>query len=255
VRIVLFMGLVLDSRSIGLYETWLQSPVGKAMDVFAGALIPCLLSPHRNDKILDIGCGTGNQLLSLSRLGFDLSGIDPSPEMIELARNRLGPRCELRSGRAEDLPFSDNEFDIALLINTLEFLDDPLAALKEAGRVARRKVFICVLNSLSLYNLGAGIQGAFHDTLAGRLRKYSLWELKSYIKNAYGSVPVVWRCAPDWPQLKYRNNIFNPNMENRFNNPFGSILCISVILNPLFRAESLPLKIAVKRVNNLSPEG
>jgi len=244
---VLFMGLVLDNKSIGLYEKWLLSSAGKALDGFAQGLITGLLSPHKNEKILDIGCGTGNQLMSLSKAGFNLSGVDASPAMIEIARDRLGNRCELKTGRAEDLPFSDNEFDIALLINTLEFLDDPLSALREAGRVSRKKVLICVMNSLSLYSLGARIQGVFLDTLTRHVRQYYLWEMKSYIRRAFGSVPVDWRCAPDWPQIKRYNNVSNPDTQISFNCPVGAILGISVTLNPLLRADSLPLKIKAER--------
>jgi len=241
------MGLVLDNNSIKLYERWLQSPVGRARDEFVQTMVAVLSSPQRNDKVLDIGCGTGNQLLSLAKLGFDLSGVDASKDMIDIARSRLGNRCELKTGRAEDLPFSDNEFDIALLINTLEFLDDPLTALKEAGRVARRKVLICVINSLSLYNLGDRLQGAFSETLARHIKSYHLWEMKSYIKNAYGEVPVVWMCAPDWPRLKDHHNTLNPGEDRMLICPFGAMLGISVTLNPLIRAASLPLKIKAER--------
>jgi len=241
------MGLVLDNKSVALYEKWLQTPVGMTMDGFVQALIPALLSPHRNDRILDIGCGTGNQLLSLSKLGFDLSGVDASPVMVEIAKSRLGNKCEFKTGHAEDLPYSDNEFDIALLINTLEFLDDPLTALKEAGRVARRKVLICVINSLSLYNLGAKIQDIFHDTLTRHIRQYHLWEMKFYIKNAYGAVPVAWRCAPDWPQIKVDEKALDPDMKRPFDCPLGAMLGFSVTLNPLIRADSLPLKIKAER--------
>jgi len=241
------MGLVLDNHSIRLYEKWLQSPAGKAMDEFFLSMIPAILSPHKNDRILDIGCGTGNQLLSLTKLGFGLNGVDASPDMIEIAKSRLGNRCELKTGQAEDLPFSDNEFDIAMLVNTLEFLDDPLAALKEAGRVAKKKVLICVINSLSLYNLGARLQGVFRETLARHIRPFHLWEMKSHIKNAYGAVPIVWRYAPDWPQLKGRNTVLNPNMEGLFNCPVGSMMGISITLKPLIRAESLPLKIKAEQ--------
>ncbi len=244
---LIFMGLILDNNSIGLYEKWLLSSAGRALDGFTQGLITGLLSPHKNEKILDIGCGTGNQLMSLSRFGFNLSGVDASPAMIEIARGRLGNRCELKTGRAEDLPFSDNEFDIALLVNTLEFMDDPLTALKEAGRVSRKKVLICVMNSLSLYNLGARIQGIFIDTLTRHVRQYHLWEMKSYIKMAFGSVPVDWRCAPDWPRIKRFHNVSDPDTQILFNCPAGAILGISVTLNPLIRADSLPLKIKAER--------
>lgn len=241
------MGLVLDSKSIALYEKWLQCPQGRAIDEFFQEMIPVLLKPHKNDKILDIGCGTGNQLLSLSKLGLDLSGVDASPDMIEIAKSRLGNRCELKSGHAEDLPFNDNEFDIALLVNTLEFLDDPLKALKEAGRVARRKVLICFLNRLSFCNLGARLHGVFRKTMIRHIKLYDLWEMKSHIKNAYGAVPVAWRCRPDWPQLMDRCIDVKPDKESSFNCPVGTLLCVSATLNPLIRGDSLPLRIKAKQ--------
>lgn len=241
------MGFVLDKNSVEIYEKWLQGPVGMVMDGFVRTMFHDLLAVQRHDRILDIGCGTGNQLLALAKFGFDLTGVDASEDMLDIAMSRLGNRCAFKAGRAEDLPFSDNEFDISLLINTLEFLDDPLAALIEAGRVTRRKVLICVINSLSLCNLGARLRGLFSETLLRNIRSYNLWEMKGHIKNAFGAVPVVWRCAPDWPKLKGQVSAFNSDRERVLNCPFGSILGISVTLNPVIRAGSLPLKIKAEQ--------
>ena len=66
------------------------------------------------------------------------------------------------------------------IINTLEFLDDPLKALREAGRVAKRKIFIGVMNSLSWDCVYNKLQGLFLETLSRRIRYYHIWELKSY---------------------------------------------------------------------------
>ena len=249
------MGLVLDKNSLGLYENWLNCPAGRAMDEFFQSFIQALLAPHKNDRVLDIGCGTGNQLLSLAKFGLDISGVDASQEMIDIARNRIGNRCELKTGQAEDLPFSDNEFDIALLINTLEFLDDPERALKEAGRVARRKVLICFINSLSPYWLGARFRGIFNETIIRHIRPYNLWAMKACIRNALGSVPVAWKCTRDIPLFRDGYNAPSAFKGRTFYCPFGSILGISVTLNPLVRAESLPLKIAVKKAEQPFAEG
>lgn len=217
------------------------------MDEFFQSMIPDLLAPHKNDRILDIGCGTGNHLLSLTRFGVHLSGVDASGEMIEIARNRLGNRCELKQGQAEDLPFSDNEFDIALLINTLEFLDDPLAAMKEAGRVARRKVFICVFNSLSFCCLGARMQGIFREALVRHIKPCHLWEMKSHIRQAYGRSPFVWQCSRDRFLVRCGYNTQGKDPYGSVSWPFGSMLGFSIRLNPLVRADSLPLKITAKQ--------
>jgi ubiquinone/menaquinone biosynthesis C-methylase UbiE len=249
------MGFILDFDSFPLYEKFLQDPTVRSLDEFVEEIVLSELTPQRNDKVLDIGCGTGNSLLLLNKLGLDLTGIDASPYMIEIATRRLGNKCELIEGPAEDLPFSDNEFDFALLINTLEFLDDPVAALKEAGRVARKKVLICIVNSLSLFYLSGRIQGVFHETLLNQLKPCHLLKMKSCIREAYGSVPVVWKC---------KNHSYLPNQGNSAKKkggrvsckwPFASILGFCVTLRPLVRTMNMPLKIAVNKIEQPFADG
>lgn len=242
------MGFILDINSFPLYEKWLQSPVGKALDGFVEEFIIESLSPKKNEKILDIGCGTGNSLLTLSRLGLDATGIDASPYMIDIAKKRLGNKCEFITGPAEDLPFSDNEFDFALLINTLEYLDDPVTALMEAGRVARRKVLVCTINSLSPYYLPACMKGVFYDALIRHIRPYNLLTLKSYIRNALGKVPVSWKCKRS-VDLKYQlNHSRSQGSLASCRWPFGPILGICITLKPLVRTATIPLKVPVGKV-------
>jgi SAM-dependent methyltransferase len=247
------MGLVLDKDSYILYENWLRCPSGKAMDGLSQKMIHEVLSIHKNDRILDIGCGAGSHLLSLTKLPLDLTGVDASPYMIDIAAKLLGNRCEFKAGLAEDLPFSDNEFDTALLINTLEFLDDPLAAIKEAGRVAKKKVIICAINSLSLNYLGERLGGIFRGTLIKYLRAYNLWELKTHIKNAYGQVPVAWGCTQTSPWDDHAS--LNRGSRKPVNSPFAPILGATVTLNPLVITGTMPLKIAVKKAEQPFAEG
>jgi SAM-dependent methyltransferase len=205
-----------------------------------------LLEPQPGERVLDIGCGTGNHLLFFSKLGLDINGVDASPYMISRARERLGSRCCLKRGMAEDLPFDDNEFDLAVLINTLEFLDDPLQALKEAGRVARRQVFIGAMNSLSLSRLSYGWQRLFRKSLFRHVRFYSLWELKSFVQMAYGHVPTAWKCAQVVPPFVEKITGFETDTLNLKHCPFGSFLGISATILYWTKTDNLPLKLAVK---------
>jgi len=184
------MGRVFDPKLARLYEAWERSPEGILVDRLSSELIVRLLRPGKGERILDIGCGTGNHLLLFYRLGFDVTGLDASPYMLDIARSRLGDKASLRIGRAEDLPFEDNEFDLATLIFTLEFLDDPLAALREAGRVTRNKVFVGVLNSLSAGCMCKKFFALFRDSIFGEAHLFTLWGLKGYAKKAYGNVPI-----------------------------------------------------------------
>lgn len=241
------MGLIFDIRSARLYDSWYQSPQGKAMDKLTEKMILEMLEPHPGERVLDIGCGTGNHLLFFNKLGLDLNGVDASSLMIQKARERLGKRCSLKKARAEDLPFDDNEFDIAVFINTLEFLDDPLQALREAGRVTKRKVFIGVMNSLSWYCLCKRLQGFFHESLFNHLKPYNLWALRSFVRMAFGQVPLAWGCAQIWPPFVGKMAGCITEYRNLNHCPFGSVLGLAATIVYRVKTDNLPLKIGMNK--------
>ena len=241
------MGLIFDIRSARLYDAWYQSPQGKAMDKLTEKMILEMLDPQPGERVLDIGCGAGNHLLFFNKLGLDLNGVDASSLMIKKAGERLGNRCSLKKARAEDLPFDDNEFDLTVLINTLEFLDDPLEALREAGRVTRRKVFIGVMNSFSWYCLCKKLQGVFRESLFNHVKPYSLWEVRSFVRMAFGHVPIAWSCAQIWPPFigKMAGRITKSLNLNHC--PFGSLLGFTATVVYRVKTDNLPLKIGIKQ--------
>lgn len=242
------MGLILDHDSSKLYESWTKSKHGRVIDRMVEECVFTLLDPKPGERVLDIGCGDGNHLLMFNRMGLDISGIDASAYMINRAKERLGKKCILKTGMAEDLPFDDNEFDIAVLINTLEFLDDPVDALIEAGRVARRKVFVGALNSCSWFGVNKRFHGYFCKSIFRNIRFYSLWELKSYMKKAFGEVPIQWKCARVNPPLLTGTGM--PSSEGgRFSRcPFGSFLGLSATMHYRLRTEQHPLEVTLGRI-------
>jgi ubiquinone/menaquinone biosynthesis C-methylase UbiE len=103
-----------------------------------------LLAIKSGDRILDIGCGTGD-LLSLCATrepGAILVGIDPDEDALELASHKIPGTihaAELHQGSAQDLPFEDDAFDIVCATRLLaSFPARPRAeALRECWRVLR----------------------------------------------------------------------------------------------------------------------
>ena len=140
------MGYVFDFKDAGNYDAWVDKGKNRHCLDLEIKLILDLLSPSKGQRILDIGCGTGISLAPLLEKGLSLTGIDPSPYMLDVADKRLGNRVDLHRGMAEDLPFEDNSFDAALLFTSLEFTDRPAKAIEEACRVAKDQVVIGVLN-------------------------------------------------------------------------------------------------------------
>ena len=109
------------------------------------ASIVRLLGKERLDFVLDAGTGTGRMLELLAPYIKRGIGIDVSPEMLAIARDRLGKagafNCQVRRGDVYRLPFADGEgnngFDAVLFHQVLHFLDDPQTALREAMRVTK----------------------------------------------------------------------------------------------------------------------
>ena len=75
--------------------------------------------------MLDIGCGTGRFLAQLAKIA-KAWGVDPSPEMLEVARARVGG-AGLKLGSAEELPFKDGWFERAAMWLVVHLLDRPRA--------------------------------------------------------------------------------------------------------------------------------
>lgn len=91
------------------------------------------LSP--NEKILDIGCGNGLVSLYLQKKGFDITALD----VADLA---YSPKIKVMVYNGENIPFAENQFDVALLLTVLHHTDSPEKVLKEAARVAKKILII-----------------------------------------------------------------------------------------------------------------
>jgi len=89
------------------------------------------------DRVLDVATGTGLVAAELiRRKGCTVVGLDQSPEMLAVARERL-PAVELVEASAESLPFADASFDALTFTYLLRYVDDPGATLAELARVVR----------------------------------------------------------------------------------------------------------------------
>ena len=92
-------------------------------------------------RVLDVGCGTGRFVATLAERGVRAAGVDPSPEMLEVAR-RKNPRAVLKRAIAERLPFKDGWFDRVVFVLSVHLVDRPRAfaethrVLAPGGRIA-----------------------------------------------------------------------------------------------------------------------
>jgi ubiquinone/menaquinone biosynthesis C-methylase UbiE len=97
------------------------------------------------DRVLDVGCGTGDQVFHYEQKGAIATGVDQNPNMIELAernRKRQGfKHSTFRIASATELPFPDGYFDgasISLALHEME-RDERNRAVSEMKRVVKNK--------------------------------------------------------------------------------------------------------------------
>jgi demethylmenaquinone methyltransferase/2-methoxy-6-polyprenyl-1,4-benzoquinol methylase len=106
-----------------------------------------LLSAQPGERVLEIGCGTGESLATMLRAGIQPVGIDLSPGMLGQARKKMfhSQRAYLSTADALHLPFSENSFDAILMIFTLELFTDPEIpqALGEIQRLLKPSGRLC----------------------------------------------------------------------------------------------------------------
>jgi ubiquinone/menaquinone biosynthesis C-methylase UbiE len=105
-------------------------------------LMHAALAAGAGERILDVGCGPGfyvAELLDRVGPGGAVAGIDSSAPMLALARRRCAGRdnVDFHQADALSLPVADASFDAALCVQVLEYLPDPLPALREMRRALR----------------------------------------------------------------------------------------------------------------------
>lgn len=106
----------------------------------AGEVTVDLVGVRPGEEVLDIACGTGNASIRAARAGGRVTGVDLTPELFADARaeaDREGVEFELVEGDAEDLPFPDGRFDVALSVFGIMFAPRHRVAADELVRVLR----------------------------------------------------------------------------------------------------------------------
>jgi len=89
----------------------------------------------RGQRVLDLGCGTGRLSAALAEQGIArVWGVDASPEMLAVAREKLPATVGLKEGRAEELPFRGAWFDRVVMWLVVHLVDRS-AAFREVARV------------------------------------------------------------------------------------------------------------------------
>jgi ubiquinone/menaquinone biosynthesis C-methylase UbiE len=95
----------------------------------------------KNQRVLDVGCGTGRYCQLLAKRGANVVGIDPSPRMLEYARRKITPDCRfgLHLGRIEDTEFPSGHFNVVVSALTLGHILELEPVIKKVSRIIKSR--------------------------------------------------------------------------------------------------------------------
>lgn len=201
-------------------------------------------------KILDFGCASGVFPDQLAKVGYDVIGLDASEEAIKLGHQEGIHNIAVISGTYINFP--DNHFDVVLLLDVLEHLEDPSWALKEVERVVKSDGIVIITVPAFPFLWGVMDEVAHHfrryttstllGTVAGSTR---LSVIRKTHYNTFLFPPIALiRLASKWLNIKGRESDFD------LNNPFLDRIFYKIINfeRLLLRHLNFPFGVAILSV-------
>lgn len=174
----------------------------------------CHFQTKRNQKVLDIGCGTCQSLLEIKNMGGKAWGIDPDRNSAEVAK---ALKLNFHLGTIHDFSSKKNFFDLITVSQVIEHEADPLLFLKECKKYIKKSGTISLsfpnTDALSLKIYG---QKWLHWHIPYHLNHFNKTSFGILIKNAGLKIKSIKTVTPNlWTILQIKSLLNNPKIGQR----------------------------------------
>jgi len=133
----------------------------------------------KNQKIIDVGCGTGLVGLELQKLGYtNFDGIDISKDMIDIAIDR-GYKALFLGNLNDSLPIESDSYDAALCVGVFTHGHVGPGRLKELSRIVKSDGLVCFTINEDVY------ESYGFDKAMQKLEVENVWKLLEFKKQDY----------------------------------------------------------------------
>ena len=186
-----------DFAVIGTTIQIVGESLAEAADVRAG------------ERVLDVAAGNGNATLAAARRFAEVTSTDYVPALLDKGRERAraeGLKVEFKVADAEDLPFADGSFDVALSTYGVMFTPEHRRAARELLRVVRSGGRIGLANWTPDGFIGQLFKViGRHVPPAAGLQSPALWGTEPHIVELFGSQAADIRCERRMFNFRYRS--------------------------------------------------
>ena len=204
----------------------------------------------KNLRVLDIGCGAGNMAHHLAHYG-QVVGVDLYSKPLEVARQR---GLEVHEGAADDLPFDDQSFDLATLLDVVEHVPNEHGVFSECRRVLKPggKLLVTVPALMWLWSnndvINAHQRRYTREDLGQKLAHHGFKVLRSSYNNffifplAAGTILARrGRAEPELASPHFDDDAYQVEMESAPPGLNGVLTGVGKLEAQLVKSVSLPI--------------
>lgn len=200
----------------------------------AGARVVHAVGAGAGDTVLDVACGTGNAAIQAAQAGARVTALDLTPELFAAGRARAaeaGVDVEWIEGDAEDLPFDDEHFDVAMSTFGCMFAPRHGVAATELARVLRPggRLGLCSWTP-------EGTIGEFFRTIGGHLpppppfaQSPLLWGTEEHVRTLFADTGLTLEFTR--AEVEFRFDSTEDEVEH-YETKFGPLLKARAMLEP-----------------------
>ena len=196
---------------------------------------------REGDEVLDVACGTGNASIPAAVAGGDVTGLDITPELFVVAReraSRAGVDIDWIEGNAEELPFDDASFDVVVSTFGCMFAPRHERTAAEIARVLRSGGQVCIASWTP-----DGSIGDFFKTVGSHMppppQPFSppvLWGSEEHVRSLFEPQGVTIECEREAVMIKSDSA---EALATLYEDKFGPVVKAKELLDPQGKWEAL----------------